>query len=52
LEEPSIEDLTAQLQVVQQWLQGIVMYDGDLDVDLAEDDDVIFELHKKLVEGI
>jgi len=52
LEEPSIEDLTAQLQVVQQWLQGIVMYDGDIDVDLAEDDDVIFEFHKKLVEGV
>jgi hypothetical protein len=49
LEEPSIEDLTAQLHVVHQWLQGIVMYDGDLDVDLSEDDEIIFELHQKLI---
>jgi hypothetical protein len=49
LEEPSIEDLTAQLHVVQQWLTGIVAYDGDLDVDLSDDDDVIFELHRRLI---
>merc|ERR1719352_1282807 len=49
LEDPTIEDLTAQLHVVYQWLTGIVMYDGDLDVDLGEDDDVIFELHQRLI---
>jgi len=49
LEDPSIEDLTAQLHVVHQWLRGIVVYDGDLDLDLGEDDEVIFELHQQLV---
>jgi len=49
LEDPTIEDLTAQLHVVYQWLTGVVMYDGDLDVDLGEDDDVIFELHQRLI---
>jgi hypothetical protein len=49
LEEPSIEDLTAQLHVVHQWLTGIVMYDGDLDVDLSEDDETIFNLHQRLI---
>jgi len=49
LEEPSIEDLTAQLHVVHQWLTGIVMYDGDLEVDLSEDDEIIFELHQRLI---
>jgi hypothetical protein len=51
LEDPTIEDLVAQLHVVQQWFRGIVAYDGNLDVDLGEDDDTIFELHQRLVEG-
>jgi len=50
LEDPSIEDLVAQLHVVHSWLRGIVMYDGDLDVDLGEDDDTIFELHQRLIQ--
>jgi hypothetical protein len=50
LEDPSIEDLVAQLHVVHSWLRGIVTYDGNLDVDLGEDDDTIFELHQRLIQ--
>jgi hypothetical protein len=50
LEDPSIEDLVAQLHVVHSWLRGIVAYDGNLDVDLGEDDDTIFELHQRLIQ--
>jgi hypothetical protein len=50
LEDPSIEDLVAQLHVVHSWLRGVVAYDGNLDVDLGEDDDTIFELHQRLVQ--
>jgi len=48
LEEPPIEDLIAELQVIHQWLPGLVHFDGDLDADLSHDDDVIFDLHNRL----
>jgi hypothetical protein len=51
LEDPSIEDLVAQLHVVHSWLRGVVAYDGNLDVDLGEDDDTIFELHQQLIHA-
>lgn len=48
IEEPSIENLVAENQVIIQWLQGLVQYDGELNVDLSNDDDVLLDLHDLL----
>jgi len=48
IEEPSIENLSAQLQVLVQWVSGLIAFDGDLNVDLSTDDDVLFDLHDLL----
>lgn len=48
IEEPSIENLVAENQVILQWLGGLVQYDGDLSVDLSNDDDVLLDLHDLL----
>jgi len=45
VEEPTIENVTAELQVISQWLTGIVYYDGELNVDLSNDGDVLVDLH-------
>jgi len=45
VEEPAIDNLTAQLQVLNQWINGIVGYDGELNVDLSNGGDVIVDLH-------
>ena len=51
IEEPSIENLVAENQVIIQWLNGLVQYDGDLNVDLSTDDDVLLDLHDLLVRN-
>ena len=48
IEEPSIENLIAENQVIIQWLNGLVQYDGELNVDLTNDDDVLLDLHDLL----
>jgi hypothetical protein len=48
IEEPSIENLIAENQVILQWLGGLVQFDGDLSVDLSNDDDVLLDLHDLL----
>lgn len=48
IEEPSIENLIAENQVIIQWLGGLVQYDGELTVDLSNDDDVLLDLHDML----
>ena len=48
VEEPSIENLIAENQVILQWLTGLVQFDGDLNVDLSHDDDVLLDLHDLL----
>lgn len=48
IEEPSIENLVAENQVILQWLGGLVQFDGDLSVDLSNDDDVLLDLHDLL----
>ncbi len=48
IEEPTIENLVAENQVIIQWLNGLVQYDGDLNVDLSNDDDVLLDLHDLL----
>ena len=48
IEEPSIENLIAENQVIIQWLNGLVQYDGELNVDLSNDDDVLLDLHDLL----
>lgn len=50
LEEPSIEDLVSELQVVTQWLTGLVKHDGSLDLDLNSEESVIYDIHKLLSE--
>jgi hypothetical protein len=50
VEEPSVENLIAENQVILQWLNGLVQYDGDLEVDLSNDDDVLFDLHSVLTK--
>lgn len=36
LDEPDLESLTAELQVVINWLEVLVLYDGDVDLDFEE----------------
>jgi hypothetical protein len=48
IEEPSIENLIAENQVIIQWLGGLVQYDGELTVDLSHDDDILLDLHNML----
>ena len=48
IEEPSIENLIAENQVILQWLRGLVHYDGELNIDLSHDDDVLLDLHDML----
>ena len=48
IEEPSVENLVAENQVIIQWLSGLVQFDGELAVDLSNDDDVLLDLHDML----
>ena len=48
IEEPSIENLVAENQVLLQWLKGLVQYDGELSIDLSHDDAVLLDLHDML----
>jgi hypothetical protein len=48
IEEPTVENLVAENQVIIQWLNGLVQYDGALNVDLSNDDDVLLDLHDLL----
>ena len=50
IEEPSIENLIAENQVILQWLRGLVQYDGELSIDLSQDDDVLLDLHDMLAK--
>jgi hypothetical protein len=51
LEEPTLDNLIAETQVINQWLFGLIQHDGDLSADLTNDDDVLFDLHELLAKN-
>lgn len=50
LEEPTIEELRAELTMVKRWLPYLVVEKDDIDaeIDTTEEDDTLMELHKMI----
>eukprot|EP00746_Dinoflagellata_sp_MGD_P121514 gnl/MRDRNA2_/MRDRNA2_56660_c0_seq1.p1 gnl/MRDRNA2_/MRDRNA2_56660_c0~~gnl/MRDRNA2_/MRDRNA2_56660_c0_seq1.p1 ORF type:complete len:564 (-),score=114.87 gnl/MRDRNA2_/MRDRNA2_56660_c0_seq1:32-1591(-) len=50
LDEPTVEELTAQIVLLKKWVQAIVARDDGFDVEIedTEDDETLQEMHKEM----
>lgn len=50
LDEPTVEELTAQIMLIKQWVASIVARDDgfDLEIDNTEDDEELQKMHKEM----
>lgn len=49
-EEPGLEQLTSELQVIHAWLEHLVLHDGDIDMDFTKPE-VCLELYQSILDA-
>ncbi|OLQ06185.1 hypothetical protein AK812_SmicGene10510 [Symbiodinium microadriaticum] len=52
LEEPACSELIAELQMVQAWLPALASLDDDVDIDLAEGEEALLDMHQQLMDVV
>ncbi|CAE7471303.1 unnamed protein product [Symbiodinium natans] len=52
LEEPDCSELVAELQMVQAWLPALASTDEDIDIDLAEGEEALLDVHQQLMDVV